>query len=64
MGAVRRALAELSRQALHAGRLSLRHPLTGRQLVFESDVPEDMRRGALALGVPAPVWATVWKEDP
>jgi 23S rRNA pseudouridine1911/1915/1917 synthase len=32
----------LSRQALHARRLKLRHPQTGDELVFESPLPADM----------------------
>ena len=30
------------RQALHAGRLTFRHPTTGRQMRFESPLPVDM----------------------
>jgi 23S rRNA pseudouridine1911/1915/1917 synthase len=44
--------AELSafpRQALHAARLALAHPLTGRPLEWESPLPEDMRRLVAAL---------------
>jgi 23S rRNA pseudouridine955/2504/2580 synthase len=32
----------VKRLLLHAGRLSLRHPLTGEPLHFESKPPEDM----------------------
>lgn len=37
----RKALKAMLRQALHAKRLSFRHPATGRDLVFESPLPED-----------------------
>ncbi len=33
----------LSRVALHARRLTIVHPGTGKQLVFESDLPKDMK---------------------
>lgn len=36
------ALKRLARQALHAGRLSFLHPLTGRVMSFESPLPADM----------------------
>jgi 23S rRNA pseudouridine1911/1915/1917 synthase len=39
---LRVALKNLTRQALHAGRLSFRHPLTGREMTFESPLPADM----------------------
>lgn len=32
----------LSRQALHAFRLSLDHPVTGRRMTFSSELPEDL----------------------
>ncbi len=34
----------ISRCALHASSLKLRHPATGRHIMFEADMPEDMRR--------------------
>mgnify|MGYP000850623164 FL=1 len=40
--ALRAALKRLSRQALHASRLSFSHPVTGREMNFESPLPEDM----------------------
>lgn len=40
----RRLLKELNRQALHAGRLEFIHPFTGEELVFEAELPEDMKR--------------------
>ena len=40
--AVRAALKRLTRQALHAGRLSFTHPVTGREMTFESPLPGDM----------------------
>jgi 23S rRNA pseudouridine1911/1915/1917 synthase len=39
---MRAALKKLSRQALHAGRLSFLHPVTGQEIMFESPLPEDM----------------------
>lgn len=40
--ALRAVLKKLARQALHASRLSFRHPVTGREMTFESPLPEDM----------------------
>jgi 23S rRNA pseudouridine1911/1915/1917 synthase len=37
-------LRGFTRQALHAARLSLTHPVTGRELSFEAPPPEDMQR--------------------
>lgn len=34
----------ISRQALHAGELSLTHPVTGQALHFRAELPEDMAR--------------------
>jgi 23S rRNA pseudouridine1911/1915/1917 synthase len=46
----REALAALSRQALHAYLLVIEHPRSGRELVFRSDLPPDLRRLCVALG--------------
>jgi 23S rRNA pseudouridine1911/1915/1917 synthase len=43
------ALAAFPRQALHAARLQLQHPLTGRTLAWEAPLPEDMERLLQAL---------------
>jgi len=40
--AARKALAALGRQALHAARLAFVHPVTGRRLAFESQLPTDL----------------------
>ncbi|MGE5790234.1 MAG: RluA family pseudouridine synthase [Syntrophaceae bacterium] len=40
--ALRAVLKKLTRQALHAGRLSFTHPVTGEEMTFESPLPEDM----------------------
>jgi len=40
----RRAAEALGRQALHASRLALDHPRTGRRLVFEAPLPADLGR--------------------
>lgn len=39
----------ICRQALHAIRLTIRHPLEERELTFEAPLPEDMRRTLAAL---------------
>ena len=35
---------DMQRQALHSWRLRFRHPITGRDLTFQSDLPEDMKQ--------------------
>jgi 23S rRNA pseudouridine1911/1915/1917 synthase len=35
-------LKKLSRQALHASRLSFLHPVTGEEMAFESPLPADL----------------------
>jgi len=47
----------ISRQALHAMRLSFTHPSTGLTVGFEAPIPEDMRRAldVLAAGASPPV---------
>ena len=37
-------LRAFPRQALHAARLSLKHPLTGREMGWEAPLPQDMQR--------------------
>jgi 23S rRNA pseudouridine1911/1915/1917 synthase len=44
----RHALEQVARQALHAARLSFRHPVCGQELDFEAPLPEDMA-AALAI---------------
>jgi 23S rRNA pseudouridine1911/1915/1917 synthase len=41
----------LQRQALHAERLALRHPIVGNELAFSSAPPADLRAGLAMLGV-------------
>jgi 23S rRNA pseudouridine1911/1915/1917 synthase len=41
---VAEALRNFSRQALHAARLTLAHPDTGRDLQFEAPLPADMQQ--------------------
>lgn len=41
---VRNCFEMLPRQALHAQSLSFDHPVTGKRLSFESDLPDDMAR--------------------
>jgi 23S rRNA pseudouridine1911/1915/1917 synthase len=43
------ALAGFTRQALHAARLTLHHPATGREFTWEAPPPEDMQRLLSAL---------------
>ncbi|HVC31843.1 MAG TPA: 23S rRNA pseudouridine(1911/1915/1917) synthase RluD [Steroidobacteraceae bacterium] len=43
------ALSAFPRQALHAARLALAHPITGRALDWEAPVPDDMARLLAAL---------------
>ncbi|MFL6246638.1 MAG: RluA family pseudouridine synthase [Thermoanaerobaculia bacterium] len=40
---IQRALASMTRQALHAARITFPHPRDGRVMVFEAEVPADMR---------------------
>jgi 23S rRNA pseudouridine1911/1915/1917 synthase len=47
-------LRTFPRQALHAARLSLRHPRTGRELQWEAALPEDMERLLTALEADRP----------
>ena len=42
--AAREALAALSRQALHAYLLAIEHPVSGKELVFRSDLPPELAR--------------------
>ena len=42
-------LQAFQRQALHATRLKLTHPVTGRELAWEAPLPEDMQRLLAAL---------------
>ncbi len=44
------ALAAFPRQALHAARLALTHPVTGRAMHWEAPLPEDMRALLAVLG--------------
>lgn len=55
--ALRDRLQTFPRQALHARRLGLRHPSSGEDLTFESDLPADMTAllGALRTDLDAPV---------
>jgi 23S rRNA pseudouridine1911/1915/1917 synthase len=47
--AVRFAILDMHRQALHAAFLGFHHPITRRPMQFESELPEDMRRAKNAL---------------
>jgi 23S rRNA pseudouridine1911/1915/1917 synthase len=46
---VRRAAEGLGRQALHAARLALDHPRTGRRVAFEAPLPADLSRALAVL---------------
>jgi 23S rRNA pseudouridine1911/1915/1917 synthase len=48
------ALRGFPRQALHAARLALSHPLTGRELQWEAPLPQDMQRLLAALEADRP----------
>jgi 23S rRNA-/tRNA-specific pseudouridylate synthase len=48
---LRDELAAFSRQALHAWRLTTRHPLTGAPLRIEAPLPADLRRLLAAAGL-------------
>ena len=39
-----RAVTHLERPFLHASRLAFKHPTDGRQMAFESELPEDLQR--------------------
>ncbi len=47
------AAAKFPRQALHAWRLAFRQPRTGREIVIEAPLPEDMKTLATAIGLSA-----------
>jgi 23S rRNA pseudouridine1911/1915/1917 synthase len=47
--ALAQALASFPRQALHAARLGLKHPMSGRDLAWEAPLPADMRTLLAAL---------------
>jgi 23S rRNA pseudouridine1911/1915/1917 synthase len=40
----REAVEHLRRQALHAATLGFEHPITGEEMLFESELPEDLAR--------------------
>ena len=42
MPALQAVLKRITRQALHASRLSFHHPVTGQEMTFESPLPADM----------------------
>jgi len=52
--AAKAALQGLGRQALHAYLLSIRHPETGENLAFQSELPGDLRRLRAAFVAEAP----------
>ena len=43
----------LTRQALHAARLSFDHPMSGEPLCFDADLPADLKLAWLAAGFPS-----------
>jgi 23S rRNA pseudouridine1911/1915/1917 synthase len=47
-----RAIAGFERQALHAWRLSLLHPVTSRRLTVDCPLPEDLLRLGGQIGLP------------
>ncbi|HEV2302143.1 MAG TPA: RluA family pseudouridine synthase [Stellaceae bacterium] len=48
-GRARSQIAGLDRQALHAKRLGFAHPASGERLLFDSPLPDDLRRLAVFL---------------
>ena len=48
-GALKRTLAQLKRQALHARLLGFEHPATGENLTFSAPLPKDMQQVVAAL---------------
>jgi len=40
--AAQASVEKLSRQALHAATLGFEHPITGEEMLFESDLPQDL----------------------
>jgi len=46
---------DFARQALHAGRLTVKHPATERTLTFEAPLPEDMKELIAALRAVRPI---------
>jgi 23S rRNA pseudouridine1911/1915/1917 synthase len=47
--AARDAVEKLGRQALHAATLGFEHPITGEEMMFESELPEDLAALQVAL---------------
>ncbi|HEY4082624.1 MAG TPA: RluA family pseudouridine synthase [Burkholderiaceae bacterium] len=45
----------LTRQALHAARLSFTHPITGEALVFDAPLPQDLHQAWTSVGLPEPL---------
>jgi 23S rRNA pseudouridine1911/1915/1917 synthase len=45
----------LARQALHAARLSFAHPISGQALSFDASLPQDLAKGWVLAGLPAPM---------
>lgn len=43
--------AEMKRQALHAERLAFQHPITGEELQFKAELPDDLRAALVAWGL-------------
>jgi 23S rRNA pseudouridine1911/1915/1917 synthase len=46
---VQKVLASIGRQALHAAKLTLPHPLSGETMTFEAPMPEDMAKALQSL---------------
>ena len=44
----------LTRQALHAARLTFKHPITGTAVQFDAPLPQDLTSGWERLGLPTP----------
>lgn len=60
---IRLALEDFNRQALHARRLSLQHPETGKTMSWKAPIPEDLNTLLLALRADAGMAEEEWDDD-
>ncbi|MFZ9544141.1 MAG: RluA family pseudouridine synthase, partial [Hylemonella sp.] len=50
--------AGMSRQALHAYRLALQHPVTGKSLALRAPLPDDLRQALVQWGMDPAAYLT------
>ncbi len=60
---IRLALEDFNRQALHARRLTLQHPVTDKTLSWKAPIPEDLNTLLLALRADAGMADEEWEDD-